>query len=81
MDRNDITGYSSLSKKSALLRWLSRCSKFVCTLPVCTSTCTLEDSGVSPTSIVPENSVKRPRVLVSMWRATKPTSVWLASSS
>jgi len=75
VERNVMTGYSSISKKSALLRWLSRCSKFVCTLEVCTSTSTLEVSGVSPTSTVPENSVKRPRVFVSMWRATKPTSV------
>jgi hypothetical protein len=70
-----MTGCSSVSKKSALLRWLSRCSKLVCTLSVLTSTSTLDVSGVSPTSIVPLNSVKRPRTFVSMWRATNPISV------
>ena len=50
-------------------------------LAVAISTPTEESSGRSATSIVPENSVKRPRTLDNMWRATNSTAVWATSSS
>ena len=80
MLRNENVGYFSSSKKSPLLRWLSRCSKCVVTLPATTSTSTEELSGVSPTSIEPVNSVNRPRTLLIMCRATNSIVVCLGSS-
>ena len=50
-------------------------------LAVLISTATDESSGRSATSMVPENSVNRPRTLDNMWRATNSTAVWETSSS
>ena len=50
-------------------------------LAVLISTFTDESSGFSATSMVPENSVNRPRTLVNMCRATNSTDVWARSSS
>ena len=78
---NVIFGNLSTSKKSLLRRWLSRISDPDWTLSVPISTSTLESSGVSPTSIVPATSVKRPRTFVSMCRATNSAVVCSGSIS
>ena len=78
---NVIVGYSSIRKKSPLLRCSSRFPVSVWTLAVTISTATEESSGRSATSICPENSVKRPRTLVSMCRATNSTDVCATSSA
>jgi len=82
VERNVMVGKRSTSKKSALLRWVSRSALPLLRLaaPISTSTC--DASGSSAIVIRPLTSVNRPRTLVIIrWRPTNSTDVWAPSMS
>ena len=77
----DITGYWSCSKKSPDSRWPLRCSLRVSTLATVTEASALLFSGFAPSTwILPSNSLKPPRTLVTIaCRAMNPTELWAVS--
>ncbi len=71
---------SSVSKKSAERRCASRSALPVSTDDRTTEASTLESSGSSPVTKVPENSVNLPFTLLTIrWRTLNPTSEWVVS--
>src|SRR5215207_2278908 len=76
-----ISGNVSISRKSLLRRWASRCSLRVSMLSALTVTVTDDLLGSSPSSCaVPSNSLKAPRTLVTIaCRATNPIRVCAGS--
>ena len=70
-----------MSKKSLLLRWLSRSSLRVSMLAAWILSSRCEPAGRSASKYpLPSNSLNEPRTLVTMaWRATKPMRLCVGS--
>jgi hypothetical protein len=81
VERKLILGYFSTSKKSGERRWPSRRSSRVVTLLTSSSTSADDCSGSSAITTLAVKSVKRPRTLAIMCRATNSNDEWAGSTA